>query len=945
MYTLHRLHVSRLVRSRHDDHNLLRYQHGSLQRLCKPYLSIQSFSRHHLIRRSSSNVVQAARATTTHDNAQVVSHEDAQNVFDSLRNLDVIDAKSDTRAEASDQSYENLWMWKEPLDVPKSARDLFHEFWRTPEQARVTDLSYWDVLRGEVEDKYPTATISQKNAYRAVSKGNPDRCLTLLFISEYYDLVTTSQGLPDDAATALLSVLELDGRSEAYERIGHLYEFSWVLLAEPKHIVSRYLALAKFREKAYLKPLPLWLLLQILRAPSLDRNSIMQLTKWVMPRVESWNWYGNSAMIMGLRLLRHARRAAAPDFEAITACFISALKLRFRAELFSEIPLLTLWCNRFLSLLALPASGSPFQAAKSQQAAQLDLLQFMQDYWLEIDLGREGYRALARVQLMHAKTGPEREWAHAKALTWPPWEERNRMGAFLAPARYEGQETRVLKVLNRMVESGYAPHKFEASMKILTGWDTDKSPTIQLTRVPPRIPQPWKAGTELRFTASDPLIWSSRVDATRTVREAWMVFCSYTSTTPAEKQSQYVYYSMHKKLVAPEAPLSRTSLLPGDGPEVFQDPELMRDRVYIPQEIPTPQELVSKMLENDIACGDRVLAYLLECETRLESGLELLDRSHLNPETRAVLSRPQSLSVRAVASAIERLPLWLRSAYVKLLTRPNTLKSQKVPVSYVRGTLDGPHFVQKYLSQSSKAEVAVWNAYLTGLTLHVDDSSTDLRRMHLVNALGPISDALVQILQRTQPNFNTLRIVYPSAQAHNISVERIQELFIAACCGQSTDLPSTWWEFCQRRIRNFHAFPSGDDIASMVWVLGSESSTKSGAISALLRWVHLHKSQLLEAGVRLSKHNLAAFRLFLEQEWVHQAFEERAHLQGLSATRTSKAHDLLIGIADGVVYPDDEYMLKYLHLTAHTRHRLELKIQRAKADRRIGVRLADRPGW
>lgn len=935
MYRLLRSHARRSIGSRIYGNALNSCQNGSVERLRTPVLRSQLHAPCHVLRQASTNAAQLR---------EVTGDEDVQNGFDLLRVFEEEgESLSDETQRPVTRPFEELQIWEEPLDAPKTAGEVFLDYWKTPETAKPTDLSYWNVLQGEIEGRFPKAAIAQSHAFRVESNHAPDRSLTLLFIFEYYDKIWSSQGLSDEVLSTLLSAVKIERPSESIGRLVDIMHYSWVLLAEPSNVVRRFISLANYREKENLRQLPKWLLLQALRTQSIDRESLMELIEWLSTdRLELWKWSGSSAMILGVRLVRHMRRVPAPDFEAVTAIFIAVLRLRFEEGLHSELSTVTHWCNRFLSLLAVPAEGRPFKAVTSQQSAQLDLLQFMQDFWQEIHLGREGYRALARLQVMHGKTASERQWAEAKALTWPPWEERNRMGAVLVPSHYEGKETRTLKVLNRMVESGYAPHRAEANMKILAGWDTDKSPTIQASRTLPPIRRPWEAGPELDEALADHQIWSSRIEATRSVREAWMVFCTYLNSSHPKTRPQYVYFAMHKKLMAPKAG-PNSPLLPGDGPEVFADPELARDQVYIPQKIPAVSELVSRMLENRIQCNANLLRYFLDKEILLNTGLALIENSSLNSDMRDILSNPHCSSVADVVEVLKtRDGAQLREAFLKLLTRPNTPKAEPLRHFEVLADSNGPEFARQCLLQLRSRDARPWEAYFTGLAAHLSADSEGYHRIYHKKVLMLMDRMLDYIARNTTPTVSIVRTVLRTALAHDLPMARVKEVFVAGVHGPLTkNSELDFLSFCKGWKGKFRKDSlSADTIEDMVWALGSQASpTSRDEILALLKMIHDRKFQLFKSGVRLSQHNLATFRLFLEQDWLRRGFGTIHNWEPLDRHMAEYADFMIHDFA--YTHSSDEYMLKYLDFTTHRRHRVQMKILMAKSEAPLRDRHVD----
>ncbi|MDV2687690.1 hypothetical protein RYX56_25405, partial [Alkalihalophilus lindianensis] len=69
-----------------------------------------------------------------------------------------------------------------------------------------------------------------------------------------------------------------------------------------------------------------------------------------------------------------------------------------------------------------------------QEAAIIRILSAMAEHEPPVQIDREGYRAVIRLQLAMGKTDSEQQWAALKALSWPPWkEDRTRMDSEIGP--------------------------------------------------------------------------------------------------------------------------------------------------------------------------------------------------------------------------------------------------------------------------------------------------------------------------------------------------------------------------------------------------------------------------------------------------------------------------------------------------------------------------------
>ncbi len=386
-------------------------------------------------------------------------------------------------------------------------------------------------------------------------------------------------------------------------------------------------------------------------------------------------------MIMIIRLLRSARRVwpqACDSIAALINRYLDGLNFREGASQTStltseDIAKLSYMYNTLLKLVSLPASIGPFQSAFHQQRAQFSLLRRMNEFNPPLIVDRKGYRAVVSMQLRHKKTLKEREWAQMKAKSWPPWKE-DKLGID-ADISVEHGISRAMEALRRSWEAGYSPDNWDAVGSVLSGWDTDGSPTIQ-TRVVRAVHIPHEHRTK------DSQIWVSRIRTTRTLNEAWSCFLSYKDQKPRPVGAFYVYHQMFEKILqhAKELPAGNANLsstecpekqppLPGDGLEISAAPESPREAIYVPRPPPTIDEFFEMMIKDEIKPAGRLLSTMLRNAPTIETGLQYLEASTLPNKHVLNLSESERPSTPEDQAALESIPPYLFSAFVRLLTR------------------------------------------------------------------------------------------------------------------------------------------------------------------------------------------------------------------------------------------------------------------------------------
>ena len=402
----------------------------------------------------------------------------------------------------------------------------------------------------------------------------------------------------------------------------------------------------------------------------------------IIPHVqENGSSFQEDVFIVNIvRLLRHARRVWPAACESITALCCECLNgSNFtKADAGGQNSArLSFIYNTVLSLLAAPASIQPFISAIHQQRAQFAVLRRMSQFDPPLVVDRRGYRAVTSVQLMHKKTMREREWAHLKSKSWPPWKE-DRLGidADIGP---EQGISRAKEALITGERAGYTAHGWDRAASLLSGWDTDGSPSIQ-TRT--RFPSSTSSDSPEDEQAQ---VWANRIRATRTLNEAWGAFQNYKDS----KLRSYhkVYGTIFEKLVldarrkaaegAQQKPAQSVSkeegqeVLPGDGVEVFPPPRSPRDLVYCRTLPPSVDEFIDLIVHEDLKPRGRFLAALLTNASSISSGIRILVASGLPfPYVSALLKESnQAKQHVGLQASLQGIPPYIFDSFIILLAR------------------------------------------------------------------------------------------------------------------------------------------------------------------------------------------------------------------------------------------------------------------------------------
>ncbi|MCJ1294315.1 hypothetical protein MMC34_005873 [Xylographa carneopallida] len=413
--------------------------------------------------------------------------------------------------------------------------------------------------------------------------------------------------------------------------------------------------------------------------------------------VESANPYSRMSeptiVIMVIRLLRHARKLWPAAFTSISTMITTQIctgrggqSLR-EPVILNEISStrLSFLYNKVLHLLSLPSSQHPYRAIPYHQRAQFNIISRMNGFEPALTINKEGYRAVVRVQLAHRKTIQEREWARRKAKSWPPWKEE-KLGIDV-DVGIESGRSRANESLLRLSEAGYGPQSWEGAAKVLSGWDTDRSPTIQTRTIFSKSSGQSRAhnrNISCKNTETESDIWAARIRATRTLHEGWACFLAYQDQKAPP--SQAVYYAMLEKLVfdvkrrrtkatGKAAPSSHafygrmTAEQTGEGKEVNDLPTDPRDGIYIRTLPASVDDFFDMMLSSQIQPSGRCLAFLLSHANSLSEGFKYLRSSNLSPIVINTLLECKETALQRNPAILEQIPDFIFASYIRLLSR------------------------------------------------------------------------------------------------------------------------------------------------------------------------------------------------------------------------------------------------------------------------------------
>ncbi|KAL8645893.1 MAG: hypothetical protein Q9210_006455 [Variospora velana] len=407
-------------------------------------------------------------------------------------------------------------------------------------------------------------------------------------------------------------------------------------------------------------------------------------------------------VLLVMRLLRHARTVWPASCIVIAQLWITyahsdrtSKRPKYDAATRRTSLRLSFYYNRVLSLLALPPNKSPYRSLQHRQHAQFMVIRQMNAFSPPLIINREGYRAVARVQLAHRKTDRERRWAKLKAMSWPPWKE-DKLGVD-ASIGVEHGISRAFDSLRQMADAGYRSLEWEHAARTLAGWDTDRSPTIQTRSAiiprsdsgPSYLVRNVALSAEADGLKSDPeILWLARIKATRTLQEAWI--CFSTCRDRKAGMTPQLYHAMFEKLIYDEKRNQRNlqydealalraedqNPLPGDGREVAESSSSHNQAVFTREPIPTYDQLFDQMTDDHIQPSGRFLAFLLGHARTYKEGVKALQASELSDAVKHVLMPWTEEPTTDVVSLLESLPDWLLAAHIGFLCRSGHIPNE-----------------------------------------------------------------------------------------------------------------------------------------------------------------------------------------------------------------------------------------------------------------------------
>ncbi|KIW27978.1 uncharacterized protein PV07_07670 [Cladophialophora immunda] len=744
-----------------------------------------------------------------------------------------------------------------------------------PRRNRV-DLSYTNALHWQMNNR--KLDEQSNTTFRSSTS------LRKLLLDYLQNVAPLLHGAPGDEK--LLSALEATFPHESLrilEDLGYdvtdIASWAWIFSSDNVDLAfARYIALAQKVRESGRGRLPKFVFLQLLRAENLSPFALKGFIRSILVDLQicseakeyfGWAWVTRVCLVV--RLMRHARSVAPECFEDISIIvkhlFSDYYNVHPRSLEGPELLRLSHIYNRFLSLISLAPHKTPYNAYLSQQNAQLALVRLMFAFTPQLLLTREGYRALIAVQLLHPKTGPERAWAEAKSLSWPPW--RHVKSGIEQDLEYPGKESRVIKLLQRMKAAGYSHGDWERSAAVLAGWDTDKSPTIQTRAILMRQRRPWLLLRSLNRqeeneSGDPPELWAARIRATRTKREAWASFCSYEKYNPPSQAHYQPYFAMLDKLlgstVQPESTLA-WKYLAGDIKEPFEVSANPREIIYVETEVPSVDEFYEHMLRAGVKPGGHLLTSLLNHAVKLESGFGYIQASRWNEVTKDVLRHAEKYPSSVIRDSLNKIPKPTLAAFISLICKSgpeDPLKFRDIGrMDFTTGQLikrnhqDVPAltYASQLLLAAGITDIRVWNTFIEGASVSVGKSPANYkgaasraavwRRLRRILSPGemyldlhPDLDTFRHLTKILQIMFRDVNMRIPSENLGSLA----KTTFARAIYGRMTKA------FLPGLERSLLVVPNINDIKLMISVLISVHDTYG--LLALMKWVNEHAMTL-----------------------------------------------------------------------------------------------------
>ena len=799
------------------------------------------------------------------------------------------------------------------------------------------------------------------------------------------DFITSSQAVSGLYEAKTIHCLH----SRGYSMDDVLAWTSILKTSDTNQMVSKFIETADDHQSSDRLPLPTFLLMFILRANTMSGTSIRLLVKYIskhyvgaftssgsLPTTLADD--GKTAMIMTVRLIRHARVVWPSGLEILAV--IATKLITPESDRIENLSRKLTQCyshyyNRLLTLFSLPTSIRPLVSVTFQQRSQFCLVRKMTDFKPHLPISREGFRALVKVQLAHKKTEAERKWASSKALSWPPWKEE--LLGIEADSEDCGKNSRAADVLLQMTEAGYSHRDWERTARLLAGWDTDGSPTIQtrtLLKQPP-ILRSADVKREDIYHFMGRRMWPARIVATRTIKEAWACFISYDKSA-RDFRDPGPYHAMFRKLLRNrpqdgDQKNEATLVTPGDAIETWPEPTSPHDFLHVPSDPPTIDEFFALMMRRGLEIGSHLLADLLDSVETLAEGMKYIMAARLNKKAKDVLlGSTRTEDANYICKVMGTVDNHVIAAYVRLLCRVEAMAGiqftlpnlSDLPGRSVKKaqTRDPFHYAQSFVPALQSSHRPIWYAIFLGLGRRTSRPESlyqswsrlldQLRAMDALqlelefSAFADIAKILEEVLltnifvllSQEQEVFCNLR---------SECVLLCKSLFNAMAYGgpvltkYKTIAQSDCWlplhhhSSAQDRS-HLLSIPTPFVLQQTIRILGMNEDNAS--ILNLLRWMHCLAPELksvadeLANSKKLTRLAITAARYSVEKAWRTDDFEQLATLQDKDPGQIELVSDLKAIVEqhedDWGGWPTDEELYDYHQANKSKARRLRATI-------------------
>ena len=522
-------------------------------------------------------------------------------------------------------------------------------------------------------------------------------------------------------------------------------------------------------------------------------------------------------MVAAVRLLRHAREVWPQSMINVSEMVLRHFRFLERDGLQlppERLSAMTYDLNTIMNLISLSTAAHPFKHNAHQQSALVPILQYMAEHDPPLQINRQGYRAVVRLQLSQQKTEKERQWADLKALSWPPWKvDRTAMDFDVQPDHHG--VSKAAATLDRMQHAGYRPLLWEKIARLYTGWDNDRTPTIQMRAL---LQTPAYQLSERRRSQpeEEEQTWVARIESTRTIQEAWAAFLAWQDLHLPHDED--VYLAIFQKLEQEETRLRRKPqygrragsrpawpLQPGDTKEVWPLPSSTHLYTYTRTPPPSVDVLYRVLVDRGVVFRGRCLAFLVESARTLRSGVSRLKHSGKQyPEILSLLAlKPDvdySLLPQPVLTATITLFARFGRAYRSQNDGPegDEMSCSKDP----QGVLERLDLnsamgrAVKMLSLSPIPHRPLWNAILSGLT-H-SSNITGLRNVLIPGKGGnwprrDPQDPGLEELQYSTGALNAIELVRKVSElAHDRGMDLDDDYLLHFCVATENAVFASW---------------------------------------------------------------------------------------------------------------------------------------------------------